>query len=144
MVLPMRGRARLTRWTCASPLCGTGCGAYLFGGAQSCVLCRQRECECRLAWPRRALLALLDQHGSLGYEQIAALLEEQPNEVSEALSRLRGLGFVEALTLGDTEAHIQRSVSYWHLTDAGRKELTRLRAMSWPDGSWADRHDPTD
>jgi len=71
----------------------------------------------------RSILALLDEHGSLGYEQIAALLQRRPGEVRQALERLRERGSVSVLAVGELEGQITRAASYWRLTDAGRKEL---------------------
>jgi len=65
-------------------------------------------------------LQLLGQHGSLGYEQIAALLEKRPGEVRQALERLRERGLVGVLAVGELEGHSTRAASYWRLTDAGR------------------------
>jgi predicted ArsR family transcriptional regulator len=73
------------------------------------------------------ILELLEQHGSLGYEQIAAHLDARPDAVRDALTRLRGLGFVDALAVGELEAHLTRSASYWRLTADGRTELARRR-----------------
>jgi predicted ArsR family transcriptional regulator len=73
------------------------------------------------------ILALLDEHESLAYEQIAAHLNEPPDDVRDALSRLRGIGLVEALAAGELHAHTTRAVAYWRLTHVGREEAARLR-----------------
>jgi predicted ArsR family transcriptional regulator len=80
------------------------------------------------------VLALLERQGSLGYDEVAAQLGEPPDIVRDALSRLRGLGLVDALTVGELEAHLTRSAAYWRLTEAGRAELARLRAAEPPPG----------
>ena len=72
------------------------------------------------------ILALLDQHESLPYEQIAAHLNEPPDEVRGALSRLRGIGLVEASAADEIHAHSTR-VGHWQLTHDGRKEAARVR-----------------
>jgi DNA-binding transcriptional ArsR family regulator len=73
----------------------------------------------------RSIFPLLEQHGSLGYEQIAALSQERPGKVREALVRLRERGLVAVLALGELEDRITRAASYWRLTDEGRHELAR-------------------
>lgn len=42
-----------------------------------------------------SILALLEQHGSLAYEQIAAHLHERPAAVRNTLAGLRDRGLVE-------------------------------------------------
>jgi hypothetical protein len=74
-------------------------------------------------------------HGSLGYEQIAAHLNEPPDQVRNALADLRERGLVNVLSVGELERlerHITRAPSYWSLTDAGRDELARRRRAT-PD-----------
>jgi predicted ArsR family transcriptional regulator len=81
--------------------------------------------------PRRmegSILELLEQHGSLGYEQIAALLQEPPDAVRNTLASLRDSGLVDALSVGALEGNVTRPASYWRLTDAGGAELARRRA----------------
>jgi predicted ArsR family transcriptional regulator len=73
----------------------------------------------------RSILQLLGQHGSLGYEQIAALLQEPPGEVRQALERLRERGLVGVLAVGELEGHNTRAASYWRLTHEGREEAAR-------------------
>jgi predicted ArsR family transcriptional regulator len=72
-----------------------------------------------------AILILLSRHGSLGYEQIAAHLDERPDAVRHALSDLRERGLVDVLTVGELEGHSTQAASYWRITDAGRAELKR-------------------
>lgn len=75
-----------------------------------------------------AILELLDAHSSLGYAEVAERLGEQADAVRDALTRLRGVGLVEALGAGELEAHLTRAATAWQLTDAGREQLARLRA----------------
>jgi predicted ArsR family transcriptional regulator len=74
-----------------------------------------------------SILALLERHGSLGYEQIAAHLNEPPDAVRNALVSLRDRGLVDVLSVGELEDNVTRAASYWRLTDAGRAELARRR-----------------
>ena len=74
-----------------------------------------------LATVEGAILELLEQHGSLGYEQIAALLGEPADVVRSALTDLREGGLVEALSVGELQAHTTKAASYWRLTDRGRR-----------------------
>jgi predicted ArsR family transcriptional regulator len=75
-----------------------------------------------------SILALLAQHESLGFEQIAAHLGEPPDAVRNALTDLRDSGFVSVLRVGELEAHTTKAASYWRLTDRGREELARRRS----------------
>jgi DNA-binding transcriptional ArsR family regulator len=75
-----------------------------------------------------SILELLEQHGSLGYEQIAAHLGESPDAVRSALTDLREGGLIDALSVGELEGHLTLAASYWRLTDAGRRELARRRS----------------
>jgi predicted ArsR family transcriptional regulator len=74
-----------------------------------------------------SILALLEQHGSLAHEQIAAQLNEPPDTVRNTLVSLRDRGVVDVLTVGELEGHTRLPASYWRLTDAGREELARRR-----------------
>jgi predicted ArsR family transcriptional regulator len=74
-----------------------------------------------------SILALLEQHESLGFEQIVAQLAEPPDAVRSALTGLRYSGFVSVLSIGETEGHAKGVASYWLLTDRGREQLARLR-----------------
>jgi predicted ArsR family transcriptional regulator len=74
-----------------------------------------------------SILALLEQHGSLGYEQIAALLRKSPDAVRNALTGLRDRGLIDVLNVGHLQGQPQSAASYWRLSDAGRAELARLR-----------------
>jgi predicted ArsR family transcriptional regulator len=73
------------------------------------------------------ILRLLAEHESLAYEQVAVYLGEPPHEVRAALSQLRGIGLVDAISVGELEMHTTRSVAYWRLTEKGRHEAARLR-----------------
>jgi DNA-binding transcriptional ArsR family regulator len=75
-----------------------------------------------------SILALLEQHGSLAYEQIAAHLHEPPDAVRNALTSLRERGFVDLLSVGELEGHSKAVAAYWRLTNDGRAELARLRS----------------
>jgi predicted ArsR family transcriptional regulator len=75
-----------------------------------------------------AILELLDEYGSLAYEQIAAFLDKPAAAVRGALTDLREAGFVEALSVGELEAHSTNAASYWRLTDGGRSALERRRS----------------
>jgi predicted ArsR family transcriptional regulator len=74
------------------------------------------------------ILVLLEQHEQLAYDQVAAELDEPPPTVRDALSRLRGIGFVDVLAVGELEAHVTRPAAYWRLTEQGREKLAELRA----------------
>jgi predicted ArsR family transcriptional regulator len=74
-----------------------------------------------------SILELLEQHGSLGYEQVAAHLHEPADEVRNVLSRLRDRGWVDVLSVGELEGNVTRAASYWQLTDAGREQLSWRR-----------------
>ena len=65
------------------------------------------------------ILALLEEHGSCRSEEAAAQLTEPPAAVRDALSRLRGLGLVEAVSVGEVEAHRPTATSHWRVTDLG-------------------------
>jgi predicted ArsR family transcriptional regulator len=75
-----------------------------------------------------SILALLEQHGSLAYEQIAAHLNEPPDAVRSALGNLRHRNLVDVLGISEVEGHGTREGAYWRLTDAGRLELSRMRS----------------
>jgi predicted ArsR family transcriptional regulator len=72
-----------------------------------------------------SILELLEQHGSLAYEQIAAHLNQAPDAVRNALTAMRERGLVDVLSVGELEAHGARAAAYWRLTDDGRAELAR-------------------
>jgi predicted ArsR family transcriptional regulator len=75
-----------------------------------------------------SILELLEQHGSLAYEQIAAHLHEPPDQVRNTLQDLRESGFVTVLAIGLVEGQGATPATYWQLTDAGREELARRRS----------------
>jgi predicted ArsR family transcriptional regulator len=77
-----------------------------------------------------SILALLEQHESLGFDQIVAQLREPPDAVRSALVDLREGGLVGVLNIGETEGHTKTGAgaSYWGLTDRGRQELARRRS----------------
>ena len=75
-----------------------------------------------------AILTLLEQNESLGYEQIAAQLDEPPDKVRSALTALRQRRFVDVLGVSEVVGHTTTAVAYWRLTELGRGELARLRS----------------
>lgn len=79
---------------------------------------------------RRSILALLEQHGALGYEQIAAQLGEPPGAVRNVLARLRDEGLVDVISTGSLVGHLTNAVAHWRLSPAGRAELARLRTLT--------------
>jgi predicted ArsR family transcriptional regulator len=72
-----------------------------------------------------AILKLLEQHDSLGYEQIAQLLNRRPGEVRQALERLRERGLVAVLAVGEHAGEAVQAASYWRLTDEGRSTVAK-------------------
>ena len=79
-----------------------------------------------------SILALLDQHGPLAYDQIAAHLGEPPGAVQTALADLRKRGLIEALSHGRPAGHLITAADYWQLTNEGRSELALLRGNGDP------------
>jgi predicted ArsR family transcriptional regulator len=75
-----------------------------------------------------AILALLEQNESLGYEQIALYLDEPPEQVRSALTALRRRRFVDVLGVSEVVGHTTAAVAYWRLTELGHTELARLRS----------------
>lgn len=75
-----------------------------------------------------SILALLEGHGSLAYEQIAAHLNEPPDAVRKALASLRHRRLIDVLGISEVEGHGTREAAYWRLTDAGQIELSRMRS----------------
>lgn len=74
-----------------------------------------------------SILALLERHGSLAYEQIASLLRERPDAVRSVLVGLRDRGLIDALAVGEPVGHRTNAATYWRLTDAGRVAVARAR-----------------
>ena len=75
-----------------------------------------------------AILALLEQNESLGFEQIALYLDEPPEQVRSALTALRRRRFVDVLGVSEVVGHATAAVAYWRLTELGQTELARLRS----------------
>lgn len=73
-------------------------------------------------------MELLEQHGSLAYEQVAAHLHEPPDAVRNALASLRDRGLVDVLGMSQRGDDPGTAVPYWRLTDGGREELARRRS----------------
>ena len=79
---------------------------------------------------RGSILASLEQHGALGYEQIAAQLGEPPDAVRNVLARLRDEGLVDVVSTGALVGHLTNAVAHWRLSPAGRTELARMRTLT--------------
>jgi DNA-binding transcriptional ArsR family regulator len=77
-----------------------------------------------------SILELLEQHGSLAYEQIAALIRKPPDAVRNALHDLRGRGLVDVVSLGRQDGNLTTAASYWRLTEEGPAELARRRSST--------------
>lgn len=75
-----------------------------------------------------SILELLEQHGSLAYEQIAALLSKPPDAVRNQLRDLQERGLVDVVALGRLDGNVTTAASYWRLTEMGRAELARRRS----------------
>jgi predicted ArsR family transcriptional regulator len=71
-----------------------------------------------------SILELLEQHGSLTYEQIAAHLDVPPDQVRNALTRMRERGLVDVLRVGGGQSN---GPAYWSLTDAAYEQLASRR-----------------
>ena len=71
-----------------------------------------------------SILELLEQHGALAYEQIAAHLRRPTDWVRTELVNLRACGWIDVLEI----AGLRDGPGYWRLTEAGREELARKRA----------------
>ena len=76
----------------------------------------------------RSILAVLEEHGSLAYEQIAAHLQERPDVVRNALTNLRDRGLIDVLSVGELVGNLTNAAAYWCLTAAGRGQLAQLRS----------------
>jgi predicted ArsR family transcriptional regulator len=77
-----------------------------------------------------SILALLEHHGALRYEQIAAQLGEAPDAVRNALARLRDERLVDVISTGALVGNLTNAVAHWRLAPAGRAELARLRTLT--------------
>ena len=75
-----------------------------------------------------SILAVLEEHGSLAYEQIAAHLQERPDVVRNALTNLRDRGLIDVLSVGELVGNLTNAAAYWRLTAAGRGQLAQLRS----------------
>jgi DNA-binding PadR family transcriptional regulator len=74
---------------------------------------------------KQQILTLLEQHGSLAADQIAAHLHEQPDAVQNALRGLHEHSLIDVLSVG--QLHLMKAAAYWRLTEEGRAELARWR-----------------
>jgi len=73
-----------------------------------------------------SVLELLELHGSLAYEQVAAHLGLPPDQVRNQLTSLQERGLVEVLRVGRGQPN---GPAYWSLTGEGYEALaTRRRA----------------
>lgn len=77
-----------------------------------------------------SILELLERHGSLAYEQIAALLSKPSDAVRNLLTDLKERGLVDVVALGRLEGDLTTAVTYWTPSDEGRAELARRRSTS--------------
>ena len=75
-----------------------------------------------------SILELLERHGSLAYEQVAAHLHQPPDAVRNALTGLHDRGLVDVLNVGPLGDRSPSAAAYWQLSDAGRAELARRRS----------------
>ena len=75
-----------------------------------------------------AIMRLLEEHGSLAHDHVAAQLGEPTDAVRAALQALRERGLVDVLGVGRLEGHLTTAVAHWRLTDAGRRHLVPLRS----------------
>ena len=78
------------------------------------------------------LLALLEQHGSLAYEQAAAQLGEEPERVRSALESLRERGLVGVFGVGELRGYMTTAVAYWRVTPEGRCYLDQASSVGEP------------
>ena len=78
-----------------------------------------------------SILELLGGRVWLRYDEIAAVLGERPDVIRSTLTNLRERGLVQALSVGDIQAHQRDTSAYWRLTEKGRDQLTR-RPPDWP------------
>jgi DeoR/GlpR family transcriptional regulator of sugar metabolism len=76
-----------------------------------------------------SILELLEQHGSLAYEQIAAHLNVPPDQVRNDLNNMRERGWIHVLEVGHLPGE-RDSPAYWYLTGLGHEELARRRRDS--------------
>jgi predicted ArsR family transcriptional regulator len=73
------------------------------------------------------ILELLERHGSLAYEQIAAHLDARPDVVRNALSGLRDRGLIAVVSVGELVGTLTTAAAYWRLTAEGRSALADVR-----------------
>jgi predicted ArsR family transcriptional regulator len=74
-----------------------------------------------------SILELLEEYGSLGYEQIAGLVAAPPNVVRSALAELLESGMVDVVSVGEVQGHKTNAAVYWRLTEKGRQQIVRRR-----------------
>jgi predicted ArsR family transcriptional regulator len=73
------------------------------------------------------ILELLEQHGSLAYEQIAVHLDVRPDAARNALASLRDRGLIAVVSVGELVGSLTNSAAYWRLTPTGRAVLADAR-----------------
>ena len=73
------------------------------------------------------ILELLEEHGSLAYEQIANSLGERPDAVRNALAGLRDRGLSAVVSVGELVGNLTNAAAYWRLTPSGRAQLAEAR-----------------
>jgi predicted ArsR family transcriptional regulator len=78
---------------------------------------------------RRRILEVLEHEG-LTRTELAAALAAEVAEVEPVLNELRGEGAVEIVRLRRSPAEFGLTTPEWRVTDAGRRELERLRARA--------------
>jgi DNA-binding MarR family transcriptional regulator len=77
---------------------------------------------------REGVLAVLQEHGSLAVEQIAAFVGRDVSALNPVVASLRDEGLIRAVAVTNFEGHTGVAVAYWRLTDSGQDEFARLRA----------------
>jgi transcription initiation factor IIE alpha subunit len=75
------------------------------------------------------ILELIERHGSLAYEQIAAHLDARPDVVRNALSGLRDRGLIAVVGVGELVGSLTNAAAYWRLTADGRALLADVRRI---------------
>jgi hypothetical protein len=86
------------------------------------------RCEYACSRMNEPILELLEEYGSLGYEQITALVGAPPQVVRGALAELLESEMVDVVSVGDVQGHKTEAAVYWRLTEKGRQEIVRRRS----------------
>jgi DNA-binding transcriptional ArsR family regulator len=74
------------------------------------------------------ILELLEEYGSLGYEQITELVGAPPQVVRSALAELLETGMLDVVHVGEVQGHKTEAAVYWRLAEKGRQEIVRRRS----------------